>query len=160
MMALMPKNDNDPKQCFYFQAGTFEGRLKVDLGSVLAVSQVDTYSWHRATRGPQVYVLFGSDGTASGFDPRRRSDAIRRLVDGRGSLRSTRGRPRDCRAGGMRWGCRAHRERSGNSVICCSRSIPLKLSMRSGTLSMGRLVWRRGSRLRDQLRAALSGSIA
>ena len=43
-------------------------RLQVDLGSAIEIKQVNTYSWHAKERGPQVYALFGSDGTDAGFD--------------------------------------------------------------------------------------------
>jgi hypothetical protein len=37
---------------------------------------VNTYSWHPDTRGPQVYKLYASDGSAAEFkaDPKRSTD--------------------------------------------------------------------------------------
>jgi len=29
---------------------------------------VSSYSWHKESRGPQVYKLYGSDGTSAGFN--------------------------------------------------------------------------------------------
>lgn len=53
------------------------GAVLMDLGSVRAVREVDTYSFHRyepdgGARGPQVYTLYGStdDAAASAPDPR------------------------------------------------------------------------------------------
>jgi RNA polymerase sigma factor (sigma-70 family) len=66
---VLQPNDNDAKHSFYFQGGTFEGRLAIDLQQVLSVAQVNTYSWHRAGRAPQVYLLFASDGSSKDFDP-------------------------------------------------------------------------------------------
>src|SRR5262249_55741986 len=40
-----------------------------DLGHVISVKQVGSYSWHRGTRGPQVYKLYAADGAAPGFNP-------------------------------------------------------------------------------------------
>lgn len=45
------------------------GRLRMDLGRTVNIAQINSYSWHNATRAPQVYRLFGSDGKAAGFDP-------------------------------------------------------------------------------------------
>ena len=73
---LLPTDDDQPEANFFFAAGTDGGRLRVDLGAVTEVKQVCTYSWHRDTRGPQVYRLYASDGAAQGFDaqPTRLTD--------------------------------------------------------------------------------------
>ncbi|MDB5294982.1 MAG: Plant Basic Secretory Protein [Phycisphaerales bacterium] len=60
---------DDPGANFFFGQGEKGGRIKVDLRAVSDVSQVNTYSWHRDARGPQVYKLYGADGKAKGFDP-------------------------------------------------------------------------------------------
>jgi hypothetical protein len=60
--------DDAPSQNFFFETGTLEGRLKLDLGKTISVGQVNSYSRHKNWRAPQVYVLYGSDGAASGFD--------------------------------------------------------------------------------------------
>jgi len=39
----------------------------VDLGRARELKQVNTYSWHPTTRGPQVYKLYASDGTTNDF---------------------------------------------------------------------------------------------
>lgn len=65
-----PSDEDEPAANFFFAAGTEGGRILVDLGEVTEVKGVNTYSWHRSTRGPQVYKLYGSDGTAAGFDGR------------------------------------------------------------------------------------------
>jgi hypothetical protein len=59
----LPSEQDEPAQNFFFNAGTPGGRLLFDLGSAIAIKQVNTYSWHPNTRGPQVYKLYGSDGT-------------------------------------------------------------------------------------------------
>ena len=65
----LPASEDEPGACVFFAAGTDGGRLLIDLGGVVEVRQVNTYSWHRSTRGPQVYELLGSDGSADGTMP-------------------------------------------------------------------------------------------
>jgi hypothetical protein len=60
---------DDQKHSFYFEWATLEGRVRVDLGRAIAVGEINTFSWHKDWRGPQVYKVYGSDGTAAGFDP-------------------------------------------------------------------------------------------
>ena len=68
--------EDQPRANFFFAAGTDGGRVVVDLGSAIEVKQVNTYSWHAGTRGPQVYVLYGSEGSSGDFDaaPKRDKD--------------------------------------------------------------------------------------
>ena len=65
----MPSNEDAPTQNFKFDDGTLEGRVRFDLAKVIAVAQINTYSWHRDKRAPQVYKVFGSDGKPKNFDP-------------------------------------------------------------------------------------------
>lgn len=64
----LPTEQDQPEENFFFDAGTEGGRLLFDLGAVLAIKQVNTYSWHPNTRGPQVFKLYASDGKAEGFN--------------------------------------------------------------------------------------------
>src|SRR5688572_6122497 len=64
----VPTEEDQPSENFFFVAGTDGGRLAVDLGSEVSIKRINTYSWHGGTRGPQVYKLYGADGTATGFD--------------------------------------------------------------------------------------------
>lgn len=66
----LPTEEDQPDANFFFDAGTEGGRLQLDLGSVINIKQVNTYSWHPNTRGPQIYKLYASDGTADGFKPK------------------------------------------------------------------------------------------
>lgn len=60
-----PTKEDDPGANFFFRAGTEGGVILVDLGRIVAVQQVNSYSWHAGTRAPQVYtVYFGSNDTA------------------------------------------------------------------------------------------------
>src|SRR5882672_7735170 len=63
----LPTEEDQPAENFFFNAGTEGGRLLVDLGSALEIKQINTYSWHPNTRGPQVYKLYGGDGKAADF---------------------------------------------------------------------------------------------
>jgi hypothetical protein len=65
----LPTEEDQPEENFFFNAGTEGGRLGIDLGKIMAVKQVNTYSWHPNTRGPQVYKLYASDGAAADFKP-------------------------------------------------------------------------------------------
>ena len=65
---LMPNSDDAPTQNVYFDPGTLEGRLGMDLGSVTPIAQINTYSRHKSTRSPQVYLVYGSDGSSTSFD--------------------------------------------------------------------------------------------
>ena len=58
----VPIEEDEPSENFFFKAGTDGGRLLVDLGRVVDLKEVNTYSWHVATRGAQVYQLYASDG--------------------------------------------------------------------------------------------------
>lgn len=60
-------NQDDPQASFFFAPGTEGGRILVDLGARIDVKEVCTYSWHNGERGAQVYTLYASDGSASGF---------------------------------------------------------------------------------------------
>lgn len=74
----VPTEEDQPAENFFFRAGTDGGRLRIDLGRAIDVKQVNTYSWHPGSRGPQVYNLYGSDGKADGFDaaPGRGTDPL------------------------------------------------------------------------------------
>ncbi|MFI5378343.1 MAG: basic secretory protein-like protein [Tepidisphaerales bacterium] len=65
-----PTEEDQPAENFFFNAGTAGGRLAVDLGGIISIKQINTYSWHPDTRGPQVYKLYASDGSAAGFNAR------------------------------------------------------------------------------------------
>src|SRR4051812_25989049 len=71
----LPSEEDKPEDNFFFNAGTDGGRLLIDLGKETEVKQVNTYSWHPGTRGPQVYQLYASDGKAEGFNARPKAPA-------------------------------------------------------------------------------------
>ncbi len=75
----LPDEEDQPEANFFFQDDSDGGRLLVDLGKVVPIKEVDTYSWHSSTRAPQVYKLYGSDGTGAGFvaGPKRPQDPVK-----------------------------------------------------------------------------------
>ena len=63
----LPTEPDEPARNFFFAPGTRGGKLRVDLKRLVDIKQVNTYSWHPSTRGPQHYKLYASDGTAKNF---------------------------------------------------------------------------------------------
>ncbi|MDB6172801.1 MAG: basic secretory protein [Chthoniobacteraceae bacterium] len=72
----VPNEDDQPSQNFFFAAGVDGGRLAGDLGSVIDIKQINTFSRHGGTRAPQVYKLYASDGTQADFNaaPKKGTD--------------------------------------------------------------------------------------
>jgi hypothetical protein len=66
----LPTEEDQPSGNFFFSGGSAasSGRIVIDLGAAKPVKEVNSYSWHPANRGPQVYRLFASDGAAAGFN--------------------------------------------------------------------------------------------
>jgi len=64
-----PTEEDQPEENFFFDAGTEGGRLRLDLGRATPIQQINTYSWHPGSRGPQVYKVYGASGEAAGFNP-------------------------------------------------------------------------------------------
>ena len=64
----LPKEEDQPAENFFFDAGTKGGRILLDLGTGIEVKQINSYSWHASSRAPQVYSLYGgdTDSAASG----------------------------------------------------------------------------------------------
>lgn len=59
----LPDSEDQPEANFFFQAGSKGGGLMIDLGKVIAIKEVNTYSWHADTRAPQVYKLYGCESS-------------------------------------------------------------------------------------------------
>ena len=59
---VLPASNDQPKSNFSFDSGSSGGRFSMDLGSVIDIKQVNSYSWHSGARGPQVYALYASVG--------------------------------------------------------------------------------------------------
>jgi hypothetical protein len=69
-------SEDEPASNLFFRQGSDGGRLVVDLGKAITIKQVNSYSWHADTRGPQVYTLYGSTGSGDAFnaEPKRGTD--------------------------------------------------------------------------------------
>jgi len=65
---LLPRDEDEPGGNAFFNAGTAGGAVRFDLGRAVAIAQINTYSWHPNTRGPQVYSIYGSDGASASFN--------------------------------------------------------------------------------------------
>lgn len=65
---LLPESPDEPSSNFFFANGDGPTRLVADLGQVIEVKAVNSYSWHPGGRAPQVYRLYGSDGASAGFN--------------------------------------------------------------------------------------------
>lgn len=65
----LPGAEDEPEANLFFKADSWGGRFRIDLGAVIDIAAVNTYSWHPDTRAPQVYRVYGSDGTDPNFDP-------------------------------------------------------------------------------------------
>jgi hypothetical protein len=63
----IPTTEDQPSENFFFTAGSPGGRLLIDLGATIDIKQINTYSWHVNTRGPQLYTLYASIGKTEGF---------------------------------------------------------------------------------------------
>ncbi|MCF7730807.1 MAG: basic secretory family protein [Akkermansiaceae bacterium] len=72
----VPTEADQPGRNFFFASGTAGGRILVDLGKVIPIREIDTYSWHPGVRAPQVYTVYASDGAGAGFsaEPKRPLD--------------------------------------------------------------------------------------
>ena len=65
---VLPTEEDEPAKNLFFNQATGGGRFRMDLGSAIEIAQVNTYSWHPDTRGPQVYRLWASNGTDLRFN--------------------------------------------------------------------------------------------
>ena len=72
----VPGENDQPSENLFFNAGSDGGRIAADLGALVEVKQINTYSWHPGARAPQVYTLYASDGAAAAFnaEPKRGID--------------------------------------------------------------------------------------
>jgi hypothetical protein len=66
---LTPTVEDEPGANLFFASNSWGGRIRLDLGTIADVTEIRTYSWHPDSRAPQVYYVYGSDGTSPTFDP-------------------------------------------------------------------------------------------
>ena len=65
----VPRDEDEPGANVFFRSGSSGGRFRMDFGSVIEIAQVNTYSWHPSSRGPQLYKLYAADGSDPKFNP-------------------------------------------------------------------------------------------
>ena len=65
----LPHDEDEPGSNVYFRAGSSGGRFRMDFTTPIDIAQVNTYSWHPNSRGPQLYKLYASDGSDPKFNP-------------------------------------------------------------------------------------------
>ena len=65
----LPSDEDEPGSNVYFRAGSSGGRFRMDFGSTIPIAQVNSYSWHPNSRGPQLYKLYAADGSDPKFNP-------------------------------------------------------------------------------------------
>jgi hypothetical protein len=65
---ILPASDDQPRRNFFIAPGSGGARLLMDLGKVMDVAQINSYSWHPGSRGPQVYRVWVSDGSGPNFN--------------------------------------------------------------------------------------------
>ena len=72
----LPRDEDEPGSNVYFRAGSSGGRFRMDFGSAINIAQVNSYSWHPNSRGPQLYKLYAADGSDAklNLDPKRGVD--------------------------------------------------------------------------------------
>jgi hypothetical protein len=72
----VPREEDAPAQNFFFAQNSNGGRIRIDLGRAITIKEINSYSWHAGTRGPQVYTLFASLGNEDRFqgEPKKGTD--------------------------------------------------------------------------------------
>jgi hypothetical protein len=72
----LPADEDEPAVNLYFSAGSSGGRFRMDLGAPIDVAQINSYSWHPNSRGPQLYKLYAATGSEAALNlaPKRGVD--------------------------------------------------------------------------------------
>src|SRR5436190_10270610 len=64
---ILPTSGDQPRRNFFVTAGSGGARVLIDLGKPLDIAAINSYSWHPNSRAPQVYRVWGSDGSDANF---------------------------------------------------------------------------------------------
>ncbi len=64
----LPTDEDEPAGNVFFRAGSSGGRFRIDLGAMTDIAQVNSYSWHPNSRGPQLYKLYAAEGSETNLD--------------------------------------------------------------------------------------------
>lgn len=76
----LPTDEDEPGANVFFSAGSSGGRFRMDFGRAIEIAQVNSYSWHPNSRGPQLYKLYAAEGSETNLDldPKRGVDPATR----------------------------------------------------------------------------------
>ena len=76
----LPSDEDEPGANLFFTAGSSGGRFRMDLGKSIDIAQINSYSWHPNSRGPQLYKLYAAEGSEPKLelDPKRGVDPATR----------------------------------------------------------------------------------
>ena len=75
----LPTDEDEPAANLFFSAGSSGGRFRMDLGRTTDIAQINSYSWHPNSRGPQLYKLYAADDDESlDLNPKRGIDPATR----------------------------------------------------------------------------------
>jgi hypothetical protein len=64
---VLPASPDQPRRNFFVTAGSGGARVLIDLGRAIEIASINSYSWHPDSRAPQVYRVWGSDGSNPKF---------------------------------------------------------------------------------------------
>ena len=100
----VPQDEDEPGGNVFFRAGSTGGRFRMDLTTSIDIARINSYSWHPNSRGPQLYKVYGADGSEPNLnlDPKRGVDPAScgwKLIALRARRAASNGRPRIARAG-------------------------------------------------------------
>ncbi len=71
-----PAGEDQPRANFFFSAGTDGGRIAADLGRLVDIKEINTFSIHRDTRAPQVYEVYGRAEVAPEVTSKKGTDPV------------------------------------------------------------------------------------
>jgi hypothetical protein len=72
----VPQDEDEPGGNVFFRAGSTGGRFRMDFTTSIEIARINSYSWHPNSRGPQLYKVYGADGSEQNLnlDPKRGVD--------------------------------------------------------------------------------------
>ena len=72
----LPQDEDEPGGNVFFRAGSTGGRFRMDLTTPAEIARINSYSWHPNSRGPQLYKVYGANGSEPNLnlDPKRGVD--------------------------------------------------------------------------------------
>ena len=65
----VPTDEDQPAQNVFFKSASWGGRVRMDFGTRIEITQINSYSWHPDSRAPQLYKVFAGDESDPNFNP-------------------------------------------------------------------------------------------